>query len=77
MREQLNTIDEPISFFFSNHKVDIHPSADGIMYEADVYRLLGGDDEANDYAYIDTLLASEPQQVAEMSRQFILKKISL
>ena len=77
MREQLNTIDEPISFFFSNHKVDIHPSADGIMYEADVYRPLGGDDEANDYAYIDTLLASEPQQVAEMSRQFILKKISL
>ena len=52
-------------------------SADGIMYEADVYRLLGGNDELSDYAYIDTLLASEPQQVAEMSRQFILKKITL
>ena len=47
------------------------------MYEADVYRLLGGNDEVSDYAYIDTLLAAEPQQVAEMSRQFILKKITL
>ncbi len=77
MREQLDTIAEPISFFFCHHKVDIHLSSDEIMYEADVYRLLGGNDETSDYAYIDTLMASQPQQAAEMARQFILNKISL
>ena len=58
MREQLKTQNESISFVFGNHKVDIHPSSDGIMYDADVYRLLGEDDEGKDYAYVDTLVAS-------------------
>tara|TARA_B100000212_G_C27086604_1_gene410437 strand:- start:276 stop:509 length:234 start_codon:yes stop_codon:yes gene_type:complete len=77
MREQVKTQNEFVSFIFGNHKVDIHPSSDGIMYDADVYRLLGEDDEGRDYAYVDTLVASNSYHVAEMSRQFILNKLTL
>ena len=77
MREQVNTIVEPLTFYFMQHKVEIKPSIDGVLYEADIYRLLNGNDYVDrDFAYVQTVTAIQPELSAERARQFILNKIT-
>ena len=77
MREQVNTIAEPLTFYFMQHRVDLKPSVDGVLYEADIYRLLNGNDYSDrDFAYVETVTAIQPELSAERARQFILNKIT-
>ena len=77
MREQLNTVAEPVTFYFMQHRVDLKPSVDGVLYEADIYRLLNGNDYVDrDFAYVETVTAIQPELTAERARQFILNKIT-
>jgi hypothetical protein len=77
MREQVKTHSEPVSFFFSDHKVDIEESIDGVLFNAHIYRLLGGNDYPMNFAYVTTVTGIAPEEAGEKARQSILSKLTL
>ena len=77
MREQLKTKVEPISFYFSNHRVDIEQSVDGVLFHGHIYRLVGGNDYPMNFAYVVSVSGITSEEAAEKARQSILNKLSL
>jgi len=77
MREQLNTLNKSFSFYFSDHRVDVEPSVDGVLYNAHIYRVMGGNDYPLDFAYVETITSIAIEEAGEKARQYILNKLTV